>query len=139
MLNRDLLCRKYQLEKLYEIDYMVAEMVGITVPFNNYITGPTAFTHKAGIHTKAVLAAPETYESINPADFGLTRDVKIAHRLTGWNAIRSRAEELGLSLTDGQIKQATQRIKALADQRPLGTEDVDDLLRAWAVSEQEVN
>src|SRR5260221_4936048 len=139
MLNRDLLCRKYQLEKLYEIDYMVAEMVGITVPFNNYITGPTAFTHKAGIHTKAVLAAPETYESINPADFGLTRDVKIAHRLTGWNAIRSRAQELGLSLSDTQIKQVTQRIKTLADQRPLGADEVDDLLRAWISTEQEVS
>jgi homocitrate synthase len=136
MLNRDLLLKKYRLDKLYEIDHMVAEMVGIQVPFNNYITGPTAFTHKAGIHTKAVLAAPETYESINPADFGLRRNVEIAHRLTGWNAIRSRAQELGLSLTDEQIKQATQRIKALADQRPLGTEDVDDLLRAWAVAEE---
>jgi homocitrate synthase len=136
MLNRDLLLKKYRLDKLYDLDHMVAEMVGIQVPFNNYITGPTAFTHKAGIHTKAVLAAPETYESINPADFSLRRNVEIAHRLTGWNAIRSRAQELGLSLTDEQIKQATQRIKALADQRPLGTDDVDDLLRAWAVAEE---
>jgi homocitrate synthase len=86
-----------------------------------------------------VLAAPETYESIDPADFGLKRDVQIGHRLTGWNAVRSRAQELGLSLTDAQIKQATQRIKTLADQRPLGLDDVDDLLRAWAVTEQEVN
>jgi homocitrate synthase len=117
---------------------MVAEMVGIQVPFNNYITGTTAFTHKAGIHTKAVLAAPETYESINPDDFGLKRDVQIAHRLTGWNAVRSRAQELGLSLTDDQIKQVTQRIKTMADQRPIGTDDVDDLLRAWAVTEQEI-
>ena len=139
MLDRETLCKKYQLDRLYAIDHMIAQMVGITVPFNNYITGATAFTHKAGIHTKAVLAAPETYESINPADFGLTRDVKIAHRLTGWNAIRSRAQELGLSLSDAQIKQVTQRIKTLADQRPLGTDDVDDLLRTWPVAEQETN
>ncbi|MEP7284189.1 MAG: homocitrate synthase [Chloroflexota bacterium] len=139
MLNRELIVNKYRLDRLYALDYMIAEMVGITVPFNNYITGSTAFTHKAGIHTKAVLAAPETYESINPDDFGLKRDVKIAHRLTGWNAVRSRAQELGLSLTDAQIKRVTQRIKTLADQRPLGTEDVDTLLRAWDVTEQEVN
>jgi homocitrate synthase len=139
MLNRPQITAKYRLDRLYAIDHMVAEMVGVSVPFNNYITGATAFTHKAGIHTKAVLAAPETYESIDPADFGLKRDVQIGHRLTGWNAVRSRAQELGLSLTDAQIKQATQRIKALADQRPLGTDDVDDLLRAWAVPEQEAN
>lgn len=139
MLNRQLICAKYRLDQLYQLDHLVAEMVGVVVPFNNYITGSSAFTHKAGIHTKAVLAAPETYESIDPADFGLRRDVKIGHRLTGWNAVRSRAQELGLSLSDDQIKQATQRIKVLADQRPLGTDDVDDLLRAWVVTEQEVN
>jgi len=139
MINRELICRKYRLERLYDLDHMVAEMVGITVPFNNYITGSTAFTHKAGIHTKAVLAAPETYESINPDDFGLHRSVQIGHRLTGWNAVRNRAQELGLSLTDAQIKRATQQIKTMADQRPLDTDDVDNLLRTWDVTEQEVN
>ncbi len=139
MINRELICRKYRLERLYDIDYMIADMVGISVPFNNYITGSTAFTHKAGIHTKAVLAAPETYESINPDDFGLKRSVQIGHRLTGWNAVRSRAQELGLSLTDSQIKLATQRIKTLADQHPLDSDDVDNLLRAWDVTEQEIH
>jgi homocitrate synthase len=131
--NRELLLKKYRLDLLYEIDHMVAEMVGVQVPFNNYITGETFFTHKAGIHTKAVLAAPETYESINPSDFGLQRRVHIAHRLTGWNAVRNRALELGLSLTDEQVKAATQRIKALADQRIVTPEEVDEMLRAQAV------
>lgn len=38
------------------------------IPFNNYITGFSAFTHKAGIHAKAILANPSTYEIIDPAD-----------------------------------------------------------------------
>jgi len=139
MLDRKRLCEKYRLHLLYELDYMIAEMVGIQVPFNNYITGPTAFTHKAGIHTKAVLAAPETYESINPDDFGLRRNVQIGHRLTGWNAVRSRAQELGLSLSDAEIKEATQEIKALADQRPLEVEEVDGLLRARALAKESVS
>jgi homocitrate synthase len=136
MSSRDVLIRKYRLEKLYELDHMVAEMVGVQVPFNNYITGSTAFTHKAGIHTKAVLAAPETYESIRPEDFGLSRHVQIAHRLTGWNAVRNRANELGLTLTDTQVKAATQEIKALADQRIVTPEEVDDMLRAYAIAGQ---
>lgn len=139
MVDRKRICEKYQLDLLYELDYMVAEMVGIQVPFNNYITGSTAFTHKAGIHTKAVLAAPETYESINPDDFGLTRSVQIGHRLTGWNAVRNRAQELGLALTDAQIKDATQAIKTLADQRPLDVAEVDELLRTRALVGQTVN
>ncbi|HVO41120.1 MAG TPA: homocitrate synthase [Aggregatilineales bacterium] len=131
MLDRTRIINKYHLDKLYALDHMVAEMVGVEVPFNNYITGSTAFTHKAGIHTKAVLAAPETYESINPADFGLKREVKIAHRLTGWNAIRGRANELGLALTDDQVKEATQHIKTMADRQVLDMQDVDEILRTW--------
>lgn len=122
---------KYQLNQLRELEYLVANIVGIDIPFNNFITGITAFTHKAGIHAKAVLNNPETYEILDPQDFGLTRYVSIAHRLTGWNAIKDRAEQLDLQLADEDLKQATGRIKALADQKPLTLDDVDAILRDW--------
>lgn len=126
--NRELV-RKYDLTVLRELDNVVADIVGISIPFNNYITGITAFTHKAGIHAKAVLNNPETYEILNPQDFGMTRYISIAHRLTGWNAVRDRAQQLGLSLSDDEIKEATKHIKAIADEKPLTLGDVDDILR----------
>jgi homocitrate synthase len=55
----------------------------------------------------------------------------IAHRLTGWNAIKQRVEQLQLTLPDDTIKEVTARIKALADQRPLSLDDVDVLLREY--------
>ena len=82
----------YDLSLLHKLDHVVADMVGISVPFNNYITGYSAFMHKAGIHAKAVLNNPQTYEILKPEDFGLTRYVHVAHRLTGWNAIKDRAK-----------------------------------------------
>ncbi len=124
--------KKYKLKKLRKVDQLVAEMVGVAVPFNNYITGVTAFTHKAGIHSKAILNKPETYEILDPQDFGLTRYISIAHKLTGWNAIKDRAEQLGLELSDAQIKLVTQEVKALADIKQLDLEDVDELLHRWA-------
>ncbi len=130
--NRELVKKKYRLKKLRKIEEMVAEMVGVGVPFNNFITGVTAFTHKAGIHAKAILNQPETYEILNPRDFGLTRYISIAHKLTGWNAIKDRAEQLGLQLTDEQLKGVTAHIKALADQKKLDLNDVDELLYRWA-------
>ncbi|NMC78577.1 MAG: homocitrate synthase, partial [Chloroflexi bacterium] len=104
------LVTKYNLPVLVELDHRVADLVGVDIPFNNYITGFTAFTHKAGIHAKAVLNNPSTYEALKPEDFGLARYIHIAHRLTGWNAVRHRAEQLNLSLSDEQIKQITQQI-----------------------------
>ncbi len=132
--NRDLVKKKYKLKKLRKIDEMIAKMVGIGIPFNNYITGVTAFTHKAGIHAKAILNQPETYEILNPKDFGMTRYISIAHKLTGWNAVKDRAEQLGLPLTDEQIKEVTAHIKALADQKRMDLNDVDELLYRWADS-----
>jgi homocitrate synthase len=123
---------KYDLPLLRIIDNTVAQIVGVDVPFNNYITGIAAFTHKAGIHAKAILNNPETYEILNPQAFGMTRYISIAHRLTGWNAIKNRAEQLGLALDDARIKAITEHIKALADEKPLSLDDVDALLRRWA-------
>ncbi|KAI8900836.1 HMGL-like-domain-containing protein [Globomyces pollinis-pini] len=122
---------KYRLEKLREIENLVAEAVQIQVPFNNYITGYCAFTHKAGIHAKAILNNPSTYEILDPHDFGMTRYVSIGHRLTGWNAVKNRVQQLGLHLSDENVKEVTAQIKKLADIKPLGVEEVDTLLRKF--------
>ncbi|MEE2776034.1 MAG: homocitrate synthase [Acidobacteriota bacterium] len=127
--NADAVRRKYNLQLLREIDNFVAARVKVDVPFNNYITGYTAFTHKAGIHAKAMLNNPSTYEILDPEDFGLGRYIHVAHRLTGWNAIKDRAEQLDLELSDDVIKELTSRIKSLADERELTLDDVDHLLR----------
>jgi homocitrate synthase len=128
------LVAKYDLPMIRDLDNMVADMVGVDIPFNNYITGITAFTHKAGIHAKAILNNPETYEILAPQDFGMTRYVAIAHRLTGWNAIKSRAEQLNLSIPDAELKEVTAHIKRLADEKTLTLDDVDVVLRDWISS-----
>jgi homocitrate synthase len=122
---------KYNLPQLRDLENLVAESVQIQIPFNNYITGYCAFTHKAGIHAKAILNNPSTYEILKPEDFGMTRYVSIGHRLTGWNAVKNRVQQLGLSLTDDQVKSVTAQIKDLADIKPLGIEEVDTLLRKF--------
>lgn len=129
--DRDYVKSKYKLEKIKEIEDLVAEAVEVNVPFNNPITGFCAFTHKAGIHAKAILNNPSTYEIINPLDFGMSRYVHFASRLTGWNAIKSRAEQLGLGMTEAQIKAVTLKIKALADVRPLAIDDADSIIKTF--------
>lgn len=129
--NPEYVKSKYNLKMLRDIENYVADCVQVQVPFNNYITGYCAFTHKAGIHAKAILNNPSTYEILKPEDFGMTRFVHIANRLTGWNAIKSRVEQLGLSLNDDQIKEATQRVKAVAESKlgHMSVDDVDVILR----------
>ena len=129
-IDRDLV-RKYRLEDLPRLDRMVASMVGVDIPFNNYITGEAAFTHKAGIHIKALLNNPECYEIIDPADFGLERSIEIGHKLTGRHAIAHRASQLGLTLAEAELRAATEEIKRQADAGPLASHEVDSILRNW--------
>ncbi len=125
------LVARYRLDMLPELDRMVAALVGISVPFNAAITGDTAFHHKAGLHTKAVLNEPSTYEIFDPGQFGRERTIMTGHRLTGWNAIKSRAGELGLALSDEQLRAVTREVKRRADRGPLSDQELDDLLRGW--------
>ncbi|KAI0540982.1 homocitrate synthase [Xylaria digitata] len=128
---------KYRLKQLKAMETLVADLVQVNIPFNNPVTGFCAFTHKAGIHAKAILNNPSTYEIINPEDFGLSRYVSINSRITGWNAVRSRANQLGLEMTDDQVKEVTAKIKQLADIRPLAIDDTDHILRSFHLELQQ--
>src|ERR1700730_488398 len=54
-----------------QLDRFVSECLNLPIPFNMPITAPGAFTHKAGVHIKAVLRNPRSYEVLIPTDFGL--------------------------------------------------------------------
>ncbi|MBK7404101.1 MAG: homocitrate synthase [Phycisphaerales bacterium] len=122
--------RKYKLPLLRDIDHTVAKIVGVDVPFNACVTGFCAFTHKAGIHAKAVLNDPSTYEVLAPDDFGLSRYINVASRLTGWNAIQHRASQLGLKFTDDQARHIAEQIKSAADAGHMTLDHVDAILHA---------
>ncbi|PON28829.1 homocitrate synthase, mitochondrial [Trichoderma gamsii] len=133
--SRDYILSKYKVHQLKAIEDFVAETVEINVPFNNPITGFCAFTHKAGIHAKAILNDPSTYEILKPEDFGLSRQlyryVHFTSRLTGWNAIKSRVDQLGLKMTDDQIKEVTAKIKQMADLKVMTLDESDALIRSF--------
>lgn len=128
------LVERYDLELLPEIDRLVAEMVGIEVPFNSPVTAANAFHHKAGMHTKAVLANPTAYEVIDPGRFGLERQILAGHRLVGRHAIRDRATLLGISFDDQQLLAVTAEVKRRSDTRPLANDELDALLLNWALT-----
>ena len=122
------LVAKYDLRLLAEIERVVAQKLGIDIPFNTPITGEVAFHHKAGVHTKAVLNNPTTYEAIDPEDFGMVRIIDVAHRLVGRNAIRDRASGLGIELPEDSLRAVTDQVKSLADEQQITGDDVDRIL-----------
>ena len=79
-----------------------------------------------------MLNNPEPYEILDPNDFGLTRSLSIAHKLTGRNAVQDRAEQLGLKIDQKALTDVTQHIKSMADHKRLTLSDVDELLAEWS-------
>lgn len=79
-----------------------------------------------------------SYEVIDPVDFGVERNIAIAHRLTGWNAVAQRAKQLKLTLSDQHIKEATAYIKNLADTQEVGLAELDNELKRLHELQQEM-
>jgi len=125
------LLTRCDLMQLITLDQYVANALNLIIPFNTPITAPGAFTHRAGIHTKAVLQNPRAYEVLNPSDFGLTRHVDIGSRYTGRYAVGYRAAQLGLQLDSVEIMQLTQSLKERAEQGSLSLEEVDTFIHTW--------
>ncbi|NQU49929.1 MAG: homocitrate synthase [Planctomycetes bacterium] len=116
------------LHQLPRLDRIVSRASGVAIPFNACVTGKGAFSHKAGLHSKAMLNHSSTYEGLAPQDFGLERRILLAHRLVGRAALADRAAQLGLRLLNPALTTVANRIKAWAELGPLSLNQVDAFL-----------
>jgi homocitrate synthase len=130
-LEPQLVAERYRLGQLRELERLVSRVTGVEIPFNNYVTGETAYAHKAGMHLKAMMSNPGSYEIIPPEAFGLTRRYIVGSRLTGRHAIAYRAREIGITFGEHELKAITHRIKEMADAGELSEEQIDKVLREW--------
>ncbi|MGA8893350.1 MAG: homocitrate synthase [Anaeromyxobacteraceae bacterium] len=125
---------RYRLGQLRELERLVARVTGVDIPFNNPLTGATAYSHKAGMHLKAMLANPGSYEIIPPEAVGMARQLIVGSRLTGKHAVAYRAREMGLKFGEGELRAITARIKDMADRGQLSEEEIDRVLREWVTA-----
>ncbi len=126
----------YDLSQLAALDHYVADCLQVHIPFNMPITAPGAFTHRAGVHTRAVLRNPRAYEALDPRDFGLERRLDIGSRYTGRHAVGQRASELGLQLNGEEIGELTLALKGKAETGALSLDEVDIFIRSWHMNYQ---
>ncbi len=126
--------QRFQLGQLRELERLVARVTGVEIPFNNCVTGETAYSHKAGMHIKSMMANPGSYEVIPPEAFGVARRLIMGSRLTGRHAIAYRAREMGITFGESELKALTRKIKELADRGELSEAEIDEVLREWVTA-----
>ena len=86
-----------QMVKLTEVSHYVSELANL-IPdaFSPYV-GPSAFSHKAGLHVSGLTKWAESYQHIDPARVGNKPKVLVSE-LSGKENIIYKAKELGLDL-----------------------------------------
>ena len=74
--------------------------------------GKHAFAHKAGLHAAGVRADAQTFEHVDPAVVGNSRDVLISE-LSGRGTIAEKAAAAGINADEGFAARVLERVKGL--------------------------
>jgi 2-isopropylmalate synthase len=97
------------LEGLTEASHMVAELLNLPPDPNQAYVGKNAFAHKGGMHVAGVNADPSTFEHIDPALVGNSREVLVSE-LSGKGTVIAHA---GGDLDDAVAARVVERVKEL--------------------------
>jgi len=101
-----------RLARLTETAHFVDELLNRSPhPAQPYV-GKHAFAHKAGLHAAGVRADAQTFEHVDPAVVGNSRDVLISE-LSGRGAIEQKAARAGLPADDRFVARVLARVKEL--------------------------
>jgi 2-isopropylmalate synthase len=86
-----------QLAKLTEVSHYISELANL-IPdaFAPYV-GPSAFSHKAGLHVSGLTRWSESYQHVDPSQVG-NRPKVLVSELSGKENIIYKARELGVDL-----------------------------------------
>jgi 2-isopropylmalate synthase len=103
------------LEQIYSTSRMVSSVTGVSVPPNKAVVGANAFAHEAGIHQDGILKNPLTYEIIVPEKVGVASRRLVLGKHSGRNALRTRLDELGYSITEEELAECYGLATAQAD------------------------
>ncbi len=101
----------WELGLIPELSELVTEFSLLGAGDNQPVTGKNAFSHKAGLHVKAVVKDPRTYEAMSPESINRTRKLVI-DKYTGRDAVKNKFESLGIILRNHDLKDILKYIKS---------------------------
>jgi 2-isopropylmalate synthase len=99
-----------RLDRLTPVAHHVAELVNMALNPQAAYVGESAFAHKAGLHTSAIVKRPDAYEHVPPDSVGNGTRF-IVSELAGKSTIKLKAAELGLELDGPQLNDVVDTLK----------------------------
>ncbi|MGH2907535.1 MAG: citramalate synthase [Solirubrobacterales bacterium] len=103
------------LEHLTETAHLIDEICNMQPDNTAPYVGLDAFAHKGGMHVAGMIEDPSTFEHIDPARVGNSRNILISE-LSGKGTVQVRAAAAGIELDAAQAAKVIERVKDLESQ-----------------------
>jgi (R)-citramalate synthase len=108
-------------ESLYSVSRMVETFSGLRIPMNKPVVGENVFTQTAGIHADGDKKKNLYFNDLMPERFGRERKYALG-KTSGKANIENNLRQLGIELSDADLKKVTQRIIELGDKKETVTQ-----------------
>jgi len=127
-------------KSLYSISKMVESFSGIRVPTNKPVVGENVFTQTAGIHADGDKKNKLYFSDLMPERFGRQRHYALG-KTSGKANIENNLQQLGIKLSDADLKKVTQKIIELGDRKEVVTQAdlpyiISDILDSNAIEDK---
>jgi len=108
-------------KSLYSVSKLVETFSGIRIPTNKPVVGENVFTQTAGIHADGDKKNKLYFSDLMPERFGRQRHYALG-KTSGKANIENNLQQLGIQLSDADLKKVTQRIIELGDRKEVVTQ-----------------
>lgn len=107
-------------ESLYVVSKIVETFSGLRIPANKPIVGDNVFTQTAGIHADGDKKNNLYFSKLMPERFGRKR-VYALGKTSGKANVENNLRDLGIKLSDEDLRKVTQRVIELGDKKEVVT------------------
>ena len=122
----------WELSMIPELTNLVRSFSKMDLGANKPIVGKNAFTHKSGLHVKAVVKEPESYEAISPESVHRKRHFVI-DKYTGNSALNNRLIHMGISVTSKELDTILIKIKSHPEKLSWNDKDLISLTNSMGI------
>ena len=127
-------------KSLYTVSKLVETFSGFRIPANKPVVGENVFTQTAGIHADGDKKNKLYFNELMPERFGRQRKYALG-KTSGKANIENNLQQLGIQLSDEDLKKVTQRIIELGDKKEVVTPSdlpyiISDVLDSDAIKEK---
>ena len=125
-------------KSLYQVSKIVETFSGLRIPDNKPVVGDNVFTQTAGIHADGDKKNNLYFNALLPERFGRKRSYALG-KMSGKANIENNLRELGITLSDADLKKVTDRVIELGDLKETVTREdlpyvIADVLHSTSIA-----